>query len=98
MKNYILTGLSVIALSASFTASASDMECSLWPVERYAPSGISAGQRAIDCAAEKLGVRTEQVKVISINDEDETIIIQVIYSDSTAFYTITDSAVLGDWV
>ena len=98
MKNYILTGIAGLLLASSFTASASDMECSLWPVERYAPSGISEGQRAIDCAAEKLGIRTEQVKVISINDEDETIIIQVIYSDSTAFYTITDSAVLGDWV
>ena len=99
MKNLLLTGLSVIALSASFTASASDMECSLWPVERYAPSGISAGQRAIDCVTDKYSIDEKQVEIISINEETSTIIVRLILSDSTKVISLHDfSSVSGEWL
>ncbi len=101
MKNYILTGIAGLLLTSSFTASASasDMECSLWPVERYGPTGVSAGQRAIDCVTDRYSIDEKQVEIISINEETSTIIVRLILSDSTKVISLQDfSSVSGEWL
>ena len=65
--------IAVLALAlasplAQASQSTPELLCNLWPIERYAPSGVSAGQRAIDCAVRKIeGIKPKQVNVISIN-------------------------------
>ena len=99
MKNYILTGIAGLLLASSFTVSASDVECSLWPVERYGPTGVSAGQRAIDCVAAKHSIDEKQVEIISINEETSTIIVRLILSNSTKVISLYDfNSESGEWL
>lgn len=87
-KTLVTVLLSTISLSA---AAFENIECNLWPLQKYAPDNVSEGQRAIDCMVEKFNVNPAQVYIVMINEETSQIIVEVTFSSSKKSFILNDT-------